>query len=640
MLGTVTVESRRDVATDTATSETVIDQEELDARNASTLPELIDTVPGVTLSNAATPQGSSINIRGLGADAGTYGSNTKVSVVVDGVSKGQEEIYRQGSILTFEPELFKEVRVIRGPGESFRWSSGAIGGTVEAVTKDAADFLEGDDTFAFRQKFGLQSNGESYTTSSILAWAPDDRLDVIGFYGYRTANDYEGSAGNRVPDTEYLLQSALVKATYRFNDALSLTGSFSRNENTLRDISYDTIGSTFPVRVDADVEDTTAYIALNYNPIGNDLIDASARLVYSDELFANVSDVTSSTIYNADNRTERLALILENQALFSTGQIEHSLLTGIEFGVRERTAVSSNGGLNAGSTPGGTDEYIAVYTSDEMRFGALTLTPQLRFESQTITSENNEPTAPPDGTEFDADGWAGAISAFYEVTDSFAVFGTAAYNINLPIIDDLTNAERIVTTEKAVTYEAGVSYAVADAMASDDRLGLKLTAFDTRIWDNTTYTNFNPAPDANDDEILIHGVEFELSYAHPQFYVNFNAARIRADWGDGSPFNNAPADSAQLTIGKSFMDEQLDLALEIRHDWSTDRNIQFSGASEESDSFTVYTLSGAYRPTSGVLAGAQFQAAVENLTNEDYQPYLSSRVAPGRNIKFSVAKVF
>ena len=38
----------------------------------------------------------------------------------------EEEIYRQGSILTFEPELFKEVRVIRGPGESFRWSSGAV----------------------------------------------------------------------------------------------------------------------------------------------------------------------------------------------------------------------------------------------------------------------------------------------------------------------------------------------------------------------------------------------------------------------------------------------------------------------------------------------------------------------------------
>ncbi|WP_417248160.1 TonB-dependent receptor domain-containing protein [Celeribacter sp.] len=635
-LGTIVLgESLRSLETDTATAQTVIDQEELDARQASTLAELIDTVPGATLSNAATPQGASINIRGLGADAGTYGSNTKVNVVVDGVAKGQEEIYRQGSTLTMEPELFKQVKVIRGPGESFRFSSGAIGGTVEAVTKDAADFLEDGDTFAFRQKLAYQSNGEGGMTTSILAWAPDDKLDIIGFYGYRTAEDYKDGDGTVLADTGYDLGSSLLKVTYHASDAMSFSASYSRSENRLEDVSYDFIGSTFPVLVDADVEDKTAYVAMEYNPADNDLINATVKLVYSDELIENVSGTTSSTLYNADNRTERLALIVENEAWFSTGAVDHTLLTGFEIGRRERSSISDTG-TNAGSTPGGTDEYTAVYVTDEMAWGGLTLTPQLRYESQTITSDNN--SGVPDGTQYKASDWAGAISARYEIASGFAVFGTLAYNTNLPIIDDLTSATNIETTEKAVTQEVGFSYDAQDVFSANDTFSVKLTGFETRVWDNTTYSNYAPSPDTS--HIGLKGIEAELSYAHEQFYIDFNAARIRGEWGDGSPFNNAPADSVQLTLGKRFLNDQLDLAVEMRHDWATDRNVQYSGLSEHHDAFDVFNLTAAYKPDSGVLEGVELRAAIENVFDTDYKPYLSSKAAPGRTFKLSVVKTF
>jgi len=632
-LDPIRIESMRGVATDTATSETVLDQTELDARQASTLAELMGTVPGVTLSNASTPQGSSINIRGLGADAGTYGSNTKVNVVIDGVSKGQEELYRQGSLLTFEPELFKEVKVVRGPAEGFRWSSGAIGGTVEAVTKDAADFLDPGDTFAIRQKLAYESNAGGFLTSSILAWRPDERLDVLAFYGYREAGDYEDGNGVRQPDTGFKLPSWLAKVSYNATPDLRFSASYSKNSIALRDVSYDFIGSSFPARVDADITDITAYLAMEYDP-PNPLIDLTAKLVHSDELIENVSATTSSTIYNADNRTKRLAFILENEAVISTGTVEHTLLAGLEVGRRERSSISHTG-LNAGSTPGGTDEYVALYLTDEIDVGALTLTPQLRWESQTITSQGN--ATPADGTSYSASDWSGALAARYEITPQVAAFGTIAYNTSLPIIDDLTSPDKIVTTEKALTYELGVSFDGSDVMTADDRLGLKLTAFRTEISDNTTYTNFNSAAD---DRIDIEGVEAELSYAHPQFYADLNAAHIRGTWGDGSWFNNAPADSVQLTLGKRFMDDQLDLAVEMRHDWSTDRNVQFSGASERSAAFTTWSLNAAWTPNTGPLEGVQIRGAVENIFDTDYTPYLSTRPARGRTFKVSIAKVF
>lgn len=667
-LGVLKLGSLRDVATETGTAETTLDQQELDSRMPSTLADAIGTVPGVTLSNVATPQGSNINIRGLGADAGVYGSNTKVNVVVDGVSKGQEEIYRQGSLLSIEPELFKEVRVIRGPAESFRFSSGAIGGTVEAQTKDATDFIEDGETFAYRLKLGGKGGASNeWTASSILAFAPDDRFDALFFIGKRQAENYTDGSGTEQSDTEFNSPSGLLKLNYALSDDSKVTFSYSTTKNTLRDVDYNMIGGNFNTPVDADVSDETAFVEYRYDPAGNPFVNLSVKLTYTDELIANVSAATTSTIFNADNRTEKTALIVENEAYFDAFGASNTLLTGVEVGNRERTSISHTG-VNAGASPGGTDKYQAFYITNEMDFGRLTLTPQLRFENQTITAGNNNHAT--DGTKYEASDWSGALAARFEVTDNWAVFGTAAYNTNLPIIDDIpvstrTNPAFINTTEKARTFEIGASYDAQDLFAQGDTLAAKVTAFNTNIWDNTTYTNplsstsvqaflaantanpfFGITPNA--DRIESNGVEFELSYVNPAFYMDLNAARIRAKWADGTWFNNGPADTVQLTLGKRFMDEQLDLSMEIKHAWSTDRNVttSFTGravtgvAAVEHQAWTTLDLNAAYIPNSGNLEGTEFRFGITNATDVAYQPYLSSRPAAGRTFRFSVARTF
>ena len=76
LLGTLVLgESKREVQTDTAVSITTVDQEEIDDRQEGTVAELIDSVPGVSLVNGSTPQGSGINIRGFGANPHT---NTRI----------------------------------------------------------------------------------------------------------------------------------------------------------------------------------------------------------------------------------------------------------------------------------------------------------------------------------------------------------------------------------------------------------------------------------------------------------------------------------------------------------------------------------------------------------------------------------
>ncbi len=635
--------SKRGVQTDAATSETVIDQAEIDGRNATTSRQLIDSIPNVSLINGILPQGSGVSIRGLGSQAGTYGTDGKVNFVVDGVVSGAEEIYRNGSFLSLEPELFKELSVIRGPANGFRFSGGAIGGTVEATTKDARDFLEEGDTFSFRQKLGYESNGNGTLSTSILSFAPNEQFDMLFFYGRRTAEDREDGDGAALAGTEFKQTAAMVKANYQLNADSKLTFGFLSGNIPERDVTYSAYNPTsFTHKVDRDTRDTTGYLQYAYNPVDNNAINLTARLQYKNEEIKLDSLQGGSGLYEADHKTKTLSLRVENEAVLGSGSVQHNLLTGIEVGSRERTSLDSTNGFNEINAPGGTDEYVALYLTDKMEIGdRLTVTPQLRYEQQKLTSENNgagmrfgRPVAAiPNGTSYKKNALTGALSLRYQLSDSFAVFGTAAYNENLPILDDLRSPTNIVTSEKARSYELGVSYDGFDVFTGGDSLKAKVTAYQSKIKDVTTYSGV--------DDIQLWGGEIEVSYANPNFYVDFNAGSARGEINDGTdPFRQATGESVQLTLGKRFMDDQLDLSLEVKHAFANKRTTRTTGATAPSKDWTTYSLAASYKPDSGSLEGVQFNASIENLLDTKYRAYGNERNGAGRNIKFSISKTF
>ncbi|MCG7575214.1 TonB-dependent receptor [Phaeobacter sp. CNT1-3] len=646
-------ESRRGVQTDTATSTTVVDQEEIEARQATSFGELLDSIPNVSLINGSTPQGSAVNIRGLGAQAGTYGTDGHVAVVIDGVPSGAEEIYRNGSLLSLEPELFRSVEVTRGPGESFRYNSGAMGGTVEAQTKDATDFLQDGDTFSVRQKVGYESNGDGLLSTTILSFAPSDRFNALAFYGYRKVKESKDGSGTTRQATMFKAPSGLLKLNYQLTDDSRLTFGYTQTTSPAEDVPYDASNPSWGgALVDRIMKDKTAYLSYRYTSVENDLIDFEARLFRKQEEMEITSSTVGPNLTNTDHDTLTHGLRLENRARFDTASVSHTLTTGVEFKNRERSAILLSGadaGENDGTAPGGTDESISLYIANKMEVGdRLTVTPQIRFEKQTLTSQNNRDTtvcfgpsfcipytAIPDGTQYKKQAWTGALSARYAVSDTFAVFGSAAYNENLPILDDLRSSANREKSEKATTFELGLSYDGFDVMMDEDRLQAKLTAFRTEIWDGTTYSGIN--------DTKLEGLELELNYASPVFYADFAAARTRGTInGTGTFFNYTPADTVQLTVGKKFMDDQLDIAVEAKHAFAHNRTTSAGGATAPSDDWTTYALSVGYKPKSGALAGTEMRLGVENLFDTTYRPYLTNpdRNAKGRNIKFTLAKTF
>lgn len=635
VLDTIVIDSKRKVQTETATAVTGIDQEEIDDRQAGTVAELIDSVPGVTLINGSTPSGGGINIRGFGS-GNTYGTNQKVLIQIDGATQGSEELYRLGTQLFTDPELYKSVSVLRGTVGSFEYGSGVVGGIVRLDTKDASDFTGGQLGYRLRQGLSFGSNGDSIASSSTLAWQPTEDFEMLANYTWRRQDEQKDGGGRDTGAEGFKLPSYLVKAKYTFGDNRDqwVSASFNRTEIAERDVPYDAFGTTGGAfgNVDRDIRSSTATLAYGWDPAGNDLIDLKVQLSYADQKIDQTwipgSGMTAAAaIGNADHRYETTQLTIRNTARYNMGSIDNELRAGVEFIRKKR--------LDANSAPGGTDDRIAFFVLNEMDFNnGLTLTPALRYETQDI-----------DGTRYgygaySNDAFMGGVSARYEWASGVSVFASAAYTESLPILDDLTNTGQnwnglnvnyMTTPERARTYEIGAAYRGGDLMAEGDALSVKANIYHTNVWDITSESGVRTLDQK--------GLELEAAYSLANgIYTDFNANIVDYDARNMAGlsirnYTGTPADQLRLTVGKRW-DRELDLS------WEMVANARYDKATKPVPGSTVHNLRATYRPASGLLEGTELRFAVENVFDKDYTPRLATRAAPGRNVKFALAKTF
>lgn len=625
---------KRDIAVGSSVARTVIDQEEIEDRQGSTIAQLIDSVPGVSLVNGSTPQGSAISIRGFGSTS-AYGTDQKVAILVDDATTGSEELYRIGTQLFTDPYLYKSVEVLRGTIGSFEYGSGIVGGVVKLETIDASDMTGGEPGVKFRQTLGYTSNGEGWSSSSTAAWQVNDKAEFLLNFSYRDVENYKDGSGETIENSDFATPSYLAKAKFYLGDTKehSLTFSMSQTTSVEKDVPYDQFGTTTDSfgNVDRTTETRTATIKYGYNPAGNDLIDLTATLSYSDQEIS--SDYISgssaieayysgiSALGDADQSYQTTKLTVKNTSLFQTGVVSHELLTGVEFMHRDRE--------DAYAAPGGVDDRYSIFAIDQMEIGNLTFTPALRYENSSI-----DPYDESTYDHYENSGWMGGVSAAYKFDSGFAVFGSYALTSSFPIIDSLGSVDDMETLEKAETYEVGASYVGHDLFSSGDSFVVRGNYYWTTLWDITTYTDTS--------SIEIDGFELEASYALANgFYVDFNGTIAEGesydDDGEATSYLRAPADGYNLTVGKKWADVW-DLSWEMVR--ATD---QYDSSGDELDDTTVHNLRATYRPqVSGFFDDTEVRFGIENAADLDYQSHLSSssRTAPGRNYKVTVSKLF
>jgi iron complex outermembrane receptor protein len=116
---------------ETSKAVSVIDAEEMAARNAVSIADVVRLTPGIQVRDAGGPgQLGSVRIRGLRADA--------AAVLIDGV-RLRDAASTQGDITGFWANLgvvaFDRVEVLRGSASSL-YGTNAVGGAINIVTRD------------------------------------------------------------------------------------------------------------------------------------------------------------------------------------------------------------------------------------------------------------------------------------------------------------------------------------------------------------------------------------------------------------------------------------------------------------------------------------------------------------------------
>lgn len=631
-IGTVDIgESARSIATETATPVTTINRKEIEERQANTIAELIDSIPGVTLINGGTPIGSGINIRGFGAN-GTYGTDQKVLVMIDGATTGSQELYRIGTQLFTDPLLYKSAMVNRGTVGSFEYGSGVIGGVVRLETSDASDLLHGKTGYTIAQSLNGQTNSAGFSTSTTVAAMPSENFELLGNYTWRELGTQRDGAGAIIGNSSFGLPSFLVKGAVHFgaDTAHTVKVSYSQTKTSERDKPYDSFGTsgTGFGNIDRDTDSSTLIAGYYYKPVDNDAIDLS--LVYSRAVQVidqqAVPADPANALLNADHRYETSKITLKNAAIFKTGSIGHNLRVGLEY--IDITRRSAN------SAPGGKDRRLAAFVVDDITLArGLTVSPAVRYETQSIKGDN--------GASYRNDAWMGGVSARYELPFGLAVFGSWATTKSLPILDDLDAVAFMTQAERGRTWEAGGSFDRTSLLTENDRLAIKVNYYNTHLDGNTSYSATGAS---RVTDIYLRGWEIEASYATPSgFYVDFNGnvvsgrtlrlTGLREDW------TNLPNNTYQFSIGKRF-GTLFDVRWESTFAEELVRHTGVGPTITRRPGFDVHAIRASFTPKIDRFKTLAFRASVENLFDELYASALATRNAPGRTFKGGISVQF
>lgn len=647
------------VAIDTPQAVTVVEQEDIDREQPATIGQIFRNVPGVQTAGSDRPLGTAFNIRGIGTTEQTA-SEARIIVNVDGVPKFYEQ-YRMGSFFT-DPELYRRVEVLRGPGSAVLYGSGAIGGTVNFETKDAADFIPEGKTGAARLKFGYDSNGDGLMASSILALRTAAGAEFLAALGYRTSDDYKDGAGTTLRGTGNDAPSALVKGAFRLGETQTLRLSMQRFESDNDNATLSQTGGGNAIAdafgiVSRDTTDTTVSAAWEAT---TDLawLNPSVQLAWSDTRvtqrdarnLAGVPQVCLPTLSNqnvfcdVDFAYRTAMLKVENTASMQGAGWENFLTFGMQATDQKRIADSAG---PLGFHPEGSDRKIGVYAQSELLLGdRLTLITGARVDFGNRHAGDEVPG----GEQVKENATALTFAALYKITDDLSVFGSVARTERLPTLDELysysaTKAPALdLNKEEATNVELGLSWTRQGLIAADDSLQIKATLFHNNIDDLiTTTATADTVFHRNVARAKFRGVEVEAGYEAERMFGRLAYSHVSGKDRDyGYTIATTPADQLALTLGGRLPERG------IEYGWrgtfvdgiTTASRSTATGAITATDyaGYATHDLFVSFKPQSGALDGFDVQLAVENVLDRDFRNNLSADRGRGRTFKVSFAK--
>jgi hemoglobin/transferrin/lactoferrin receptor protein len=661
------------IALDTPQAVTVINQADIDQKQATTTGDLFDSVPGVTVVGSERQFGEAFNIRGIGTTENSSDAS-RVIINVDGVPKFNEQ-YRMGSFFS-DPELYKQVEVLRGPASSTLYGAGALGGVINFTTKDASDFIKEGYTGAARIKGGFTSNGLGTLTSAVIAQQITDTFEVLATGNWRRSDDLDLAKGTPLAGSAFDTWSGLVKGTAHFgeNNEQSLRLSYQRWYSQADDQAYAQTGTQamFGV-VDRTVVDQTAVLAYENPDSDNPWVDLKVNLSFSDTTNEQVNhrpavgapptNATGDSIF-ADTeygyRTYQLSA--SNTVEWIADDFANYLTFGTQVSTLDRSVTRPGSVLPLPAHPQGTEDKLGIFAQNEFVWDdRLTLIAGARGDFHWVNATT-------DGVpDIDGVAFSPKIAALYDFNENFGIFGSLAHTERLPTIDELysvsgptppsrTNprggsgktASLDLNKEQANTIEGGFTLRGYDLVQDGDNASIKTTAFYSDLTDlinsNTTPAFGQPAPTyySNIGKARLYGVEVEGAYDSEFIFASLAYSLTVGDnLVTDQPLTTVPQSKLVATLGARYAEWNLEYGAKVTLAGEGEYIYpEANGGDGSAEAYQTLDLFASWKPEHGALAGTEAQFSIENVFDADYRENLSTDRSTGRTFKLTLAKQF
>lgn len=369
---------------DSPAAVTTVTRKQLDDLQASTLQDGLSTIPGLSFGGSPQPLGQIPMIRGF--------SGSDILITVDGARHDNDPIINYTSPLFIDPDMLKQVDVVRGPSATY--GSGSLGGVMALQTIDASDILAPDATTGGRVKVGYRT-ANSQGSTNVTGAERSGGFDMLESLTYRNTRA-DNLPGEPYTTAGYGGQdyNGLLKANFAVNDLNKLTVSYQRYQN--KDIGcVNYMGAADPTscgmltssqggpaisqwqNTDTQSEATATW---SFHDQDKRLFDGFVRVYSTDysqsqiPIPLNTTNYPSFTTYDLTTQ----GLEIKNTSSFTTGSLPNRATYGFEYHTDSFNQYYSPGNFPA---LGDVTAYGA-YLQDEIHFSSdWTLTAAEREDS-------------------------------------------------------------------------------------------------------------------------------------------------------------------------------------------------------------------------------------------------------------------
>ena len=567
----VTASRFAETVDETLTPVTVISREDIEQGTARDLPELLQSLPGISIAQSGGPgQNASLFLRGTESD--------HTLVLIDGVRIGS--VSTGAAALQYLPlEQIEKIEIVRGPRSSL-YGSEAIGGVIHIFTRKGKKFhgsLSGGSYQTVQGDLGYSLAGENTSADFTVAGKKTDGINAL--------------KGSNPDKDDYENTSVSAHVNHRFSD----TTRFHLNVLHARGKNDFDNPSNLTSKEHSDFVQQSFQTRLDFAPSGK--FDASVSLGQSRDKLE-----TQGSSPRNFNTTINQFTIQGNYAITDN----HFLATGVDYRddrLKSSTAFDKTSRDNVG--------VFAVWRGG---FGQHDLNLGLRHDDNEAFGGHT----------------TGSLEYGFHITEQYrltAAYGTA---FKTPTFNDLyfPNSAFFVSNpdldpETSESFEAGIR-------GNHDKFHWNLHAFHTSIEDLIAYTSdpvtFVGTMD-NIDEAEINGVELVAGTKIKGHQIEFGYTWTDTeDKKTGQPLLRRPENTAQLNVSRDIGNFSASINLSY-HGSSEDLDFSsFPAQRVKLDAYTLLNLGMQYQLTKQWKLFAKFN----NLLDEDYETVLGYN-QPGFN---------